>query len=114
MKPGALMAKPLHVSESSSETDSPEVCGVGAPVDSSGVPVPPLLVQDIQVVDPVVSPSHDPIVGNHRAGDARQKNAVGAEIVAKRGRRLVQQPRVPAVSLVGSATYIARPITAQT
>lgn len=119
MKPGALIAKPLRRRqpapqlentsgrESSRRRDSargsdlhpPEVSQVTPPVDTEGVVVPALLVERVKVVDAVVTPADEPVVGDHGSGDAREKDTVCAEVVSKGSGGLVQEPRVPKASI---------------
>lgn len=77
------------------QSDVPEVSGKRPPVDTRSVPIPSLLIERVQVVDPVVASADDPVVGDHGSSDAGEEDTVCAEVVAECGGRLVQKPWVP-------------------
>ncbi len=105
MNPGALMAKPLcrqprmlsvHVMGSVRPTPaySRKVPSVRPPVDTVGIVVPSGLFGRVQVRHAVVPAANDKVVGDHRAGDAREQHTVRAKVAAESRARLVQQPWV--------------------
>jgi hypothetical protein len=56
--------------------------------------VPSRFIKRVEVVDPDVTSSDEPVIGNHRSGDTTEQDTVSAEVVGEGGGRGVEEPGV--------------------
>lgn len=76
------------------ELHSRQVRSVSSPVDTVGVIVPSTLLDRVEVVNPDVTSSDQPVVGDHGSSDTTEQNTVGTKVVGESGGGSVQEPRV--------------------
>jgi hypothetical protein len=63
-----------------------EIGGISPPVDTVSVVVPSSLIKRIEIINPNVTSSDKPVIGNHGSGDTTEQDTVSAEVVGKGSR----------------------------